>query len=147
MFSRSPDDPISRSLLTPASSRESFHLPIFCALRREFTLKQEELRDLEVSQLLFTLLGEEGLEGRLWLRHSEPCQRQVRSEGARLAGEADLSHRFFDLFGELAETGGRLDPYPEYFRAPGIGKEAKTLQSNCEAFESGPDSSGFQTLP
>jgi hypothetical protein len=116
-------------------------------LRREFTFKQEELRDLEVSQLLVTLLGEERLEGWLWLRHSEPCQRQVRSEGARLAGEADLSHRFFDLFGELTETGGRLDPYPEYSRAPGIGKEAETLQSNRERLKRAQILQGLAYVP
>src|SRR5208337_4261875 len=90
-----------------------------------------------------TLLREERLEGRLWSRHSEPCQCQVGSEDAFFAGEADLSHSFFDLFGELAETGGRLDPCPEHFRAPGIGKEAKTLHSNGEAFESAQILQGF----
>ena len=125
-----PDSPASRQL------RESFHLPIFGASRREFTLKQEKLRDLEVSQLLFTLLGEERLEGRLWLRHFEPCQCQVRSEGALLAGKADLSHSLFDLFCELVEIGGRLHSYPAHSRTACVGKKAKTLQSNCKAFES-----------
>lgn len=102
---------------------------------REPALVQEEFSHLETPEIYIRQLFHARDKLGLRQRFLEARERQVRIEGALLAGEAQLLHRGFDPRSKFRKCRRRFNPRPEDSRAAGTREESKAADLYRELFK------------